>query len=404
MKPIAMTELDLSGKRLLMRVDFNVPFAGERISDDSRMRASLPAIEFAVQQGAALILLSHRGRPREGEYDPQYSLRPVAEHLSGLLGRPVAFLSDWIDGVAVRPGEVALCENVRFLPGEKANDRDLAKKMAALCDIFVMDAFGAAHRAHASTHGVAEFARQACAGPLLVGELAALESALRCPARPLVAIVGGAKVSSKLTILENLLEQVDVLVVGGGIANTFLAASGYPVGASLHEPALVEVAASLLQKAAQKGCAILLPEEVLCATEASAAAPVFRRRVSEVEEDEMILDMAPSFSNKLQGIIAGAGTVVWNGPLGVFEIDQFGAATRALAEAIAASGAFSLAGGGDTLAAIHKYRVADGISYISTGGGAFLEAIEGKTLPAVAILQERARGRDAGSRSPAGAG
>lgn len=390
MKLLGLTDLPLSGKRLLIRVDFNVPFDGELIRDDSRIKAALPTIEFALEKGAAVILLSHRGRPKEGVVDPGCSLQPVAIHLAKLLDRPIQFAPNWLEGIAIKPGEIVLCENVRFLAGEKANDEQLAKKMAALCDIYVMDAFGAAHRAHASTEGVTRFAPQACAGPLLLGELDALNSALLNPKRPVVAIVGGAKVSTKLKVLENLLDTVDVLILGGGIANTFLAAKGNPVGASLYEKGLVDVAQELLEKARQKGCRIPLPEEVICATEASAAAPAFTRSVTEVEEDEMILDVAASSMDELCTIIAGAGTIVWNGPIGVFEIDQFGEGTRVMAEAIAASSAFSLAGGGDTLAAIHKYGVADRLSYVSTGGGAFLECIEGKVLPAVAALEARA--------------
>ncbi len=386
-----MTDLDLSGKRVLIREDFNVPLKDGRVADDTRIRASLPTIQLAMRAGAKTLLMSHLGRPKEGVTDEQSSLAPVAEHLSHLLGKPVPLVKNWLDGVEVRNGDVALCENVRFNKGEKKDDDGLAKRMAALCDIFVMDAFGTAHRAEASTHGVAKYARIACAGPLLTAELEALGKALHQPKHPLVAIVGGSKVSSKLVLLESLSQKVDQLIVGGGIANTFLAAAGYNVGKSLYEAELVGEAKNLMAKATARGGDIPLPTDVVCAKEFSEGAQATLKKIEEVGGDDLILDIGPDTARMFAGMLKAAGTVVWNGPVGVFEFDQFGAGTQALAQAIAESTAFSIAGGGDTLAAIAKYRVADRISYISTGGGAFLEFLEGKKLPAVAMLEERGK-------------
>ena len=385
MSVIKMTDLDLAGKRVLIREDLNVPIKDGAVSSDARIRAALPTIQLAVQAGAKVILMSHLGRPTEGEFDPQFSLQPVAEHLSGLLGQPVALINDWQSGVELADGEVALLENVRFNPGEKKDADDLAQAYAALCDVFVMDAFGTAHRAQASTHGVAKFAAVACAGPLLAAELEALEQALANPARPMVAIVGGSKVSTKLTVLETLSDKVDQLIVGGGIANTFLAAAGQPVGKSLCEDDLIPAAKALMAKTD-----IPVPTDVVVGKEFSESAEATLKPASDVADDEMIFDIGPETSAQLAKILEGAGTILWNGPVGVFEFDQFGAGTKALSEAIAASAGFSLAGGGDTLAAIDKYGIADKVSYISTGGGAFLEYVEGKTLPAVAMLEARA--------------
>ena len=383
----SMGELDLAGKRVLIREDLNVPVADGRVTSDVRIRAALPTIRTARDAGAAVMLMSHLGRPTEGQIEAEYSLSPVADCLADLLGTPVPLVTDWIDGVPVEPGTVVLLENVRFLSGEKACDEALARKMAALCDIFVMDAFGTAHRAQASTYGVARFAPVACAGPLLVGELEALARALDKPARPMVAIVGGSKVSTKLTVLEALAGVVDQLIVGGGIANTFIAAAGHNVGRSLHEPDMLDIARKL---AGSKGAGIPVPVDVVVATEFSADAQAVVKPVEEVGDDELILDIGPETARELAAILKAAGTIIWNGPVGVFEFDQFGEGTRALAHAIADSSAFSVAGGGDTIAAIDKYGVADRVSYISTGGGAFLEFVEGKKLPAVAILEERA--------------
>ena len=385
MSVIKMTDLDLAGKRVLIREDLNVPIKDGAVSSDARIRAALPTIQQAAQAGAKVILMSHLGRPTEGEFDPQFSLQPVAEHLSGLLGQPVALINDWQSGVELADGEVALLENVRFNPGEKKDADDLAQAYAALCDVFVMDAFGTAHRAQASTHGVAKFAAVACAGPLLAAELEALEQALANPARPMVAIVGGSKVSTKLTVLETLSDKVDQLIVGGGIANTFLAAAGQPVGKSLCEDDLIPAAKALMAKTD-----IPVPTDVVVGKEFSESAEATLKPASDVADDEMIFDIGPETSAQLAKILEGAGTILWNGPVGVFEFDQFGAGTKALSEAIAASAGFSLAGGGDTLAAIDKYGIADKVSYISTGGGAFLEYVEGKTLPAVAMLEARA--------------
>jgi phosphoglycerate kinase len=392
MKVLRMADLDLAGRRVLIREDLNVPVKDGMVTSDARIRAALPTIQAAVGAGARVFILSHLGRPKEGVPDAALSLAPVAARLTELLGRPVPLRTGWLDGVDCAPGDAVLCENVRFNVGEKRDDEALARRMAALCDVFVMDAFGTAHRAEASTHGVARFAPIACAGPLLVGELEALERALEKPARPLVAIVGGSKVSTKLTVLESLLAKVDQLIVGGGIANTFLAATGVAVGKSLHEADMLDVARRLLEQAQARGTQIPLPSDVVVAREFAATAHADVRPVNAVQPDELILDLGPDAAQDCAAIIEKAGTVLWNGPVGVFEFDQFGEGTRAIAAAIARSRAFSLAGGGDTLAAIEKYGVADGISYISTGGGAFLEFVEGRTLPAVAILEARARG------------
>ncbi|MFU8764650.1 MAG: phosphoglycerate kinase [Haliea sp.] len=379
-----MQDLDLTGKRVLIREDLNVPLQDGAVSSDARIRAALPTIRQAVKAGAKVLLMSHLGRPEEGVFVQEFSLAPVAAHLAELLGQPVALLADWRDGVDLADGEVALLENVRFNSGEKKDDETLARAYAALCDIFVMDAFGTAHRAQASTHGVARFAPVACAGPLLAAELTALDKALANPARPLVAIVGGSKVSTKLTVLENLADKVDQLVVGGGIANTFLAASGKPVGKSLCEHDLIPAAQALMAKTR-----VPIPVDVVTGKEFSATAAAETKFAEAVAEDDMIMDIGPQAAAAIAEVIAAAGTILWNGPVGVFEFDQFGGGTAALARAIADSPAFSLAGGGDTLAAIDKYGIADKVSYISTGGGAFLEYVEGKTLPAVAILQQR---------------
>ncbi len=390
MTVLRMTELDLRDKRVLIREDLNVPVEDGVISSDARIRAAVPSLRAAVSAGARVIVMSHLGRPKEGEFSAEDSLAPVAVRLGELLGRSVRLQRDWLDGVECAPGEVVLCENVRFNKGEKKDDEVLARRMAALCDVFVMDAFGTAHRAEASTYGVARFAPIACAGPLLVGELDALSRALARPARPLVAIVAGSKVSTKLTVLESLLGKVDKLIVGGGIANTFLAANGIAVGKSLHEPDMLDTARALLEQAVARGAEIPLPTDVVVAEEFSPTAVATVRPVGEVRPHELILDIGPQTAARFAGLLAGAGTILWNGPVGVFEFDQFGGGTETLAKAIAASPAFSLAGGGDTLAAIEKYGVAGGISYISTGGGAFLEFVEGKTLPAVAMLESRA--------------
>lgn len=384
-----MLDLELKGQRVLIREDLNVPVEGGVITSDARIRAALPTIRAAREAGARVMLLSHLGRPKEGEFSAENSLAPVAARLAELLGTPVRLVSEWLNGIECAPGEVVLCENVRFNKGEKQDDEALSRRMAALCDIFVMDAFGTAHRAEASTHGVARFAPIACAGPLLVGELEALERALAKPARPLVAIVAGSKVSTKLTVLESLLSKVDQLIVGGGIANTFLAASGVAVGKSLHEPDMLDTARALLAQAKAKGTAIPLPTDVVVAKEFSATAVATTRAVETVAADELILDIGPSSARSLATLLQSAGTILWNGPVGVFEFDSFAGGTRVIAEAIAASSAYSLAGGGDTLAAIEKFGVEPGISYISTGGGAFLEFVEGKTLPAVAALEAR---------------
>ena len=390
---IKMTDLDLANKRVLIREDLNVPLKDGKVASDIRIKSSLPTIKHALDAGAKVMLMSHLGRPKEGEFDPAASMAPVAEHLETLLGKPVKLVKDWLDGVDVAAGEVVLCENVRFNKGEKKNDDDLSKKMGALCDVYVMDAFGTAHRAQASTHGVAKYAPVACAGPLLAGELEALGKALDNPARPMVAIVGGSKVSTKLTVLESLSTVVDQLIVGGGIANTFIAADDHNVGKSLYEKDLVDESKKLSAAAKSAGGDIPVPTDVVVGTTSpfeQADAPATLKAVNEVADNEMIFDVGPDTSAQFAEILKKAGTIVWNGPVGVFEYDQFGAGTKALAEAIAESSAFSIAGGGDTLAAVDKYDIADKVSYISTGGGAFLEFLEGKKLPAVAILEERA--------------
>jgi phosphoglycerate kinase len=387
MSYLRMENLDLTAKRVLIREDLNVPVSNGRVTSDARIRAALPTIRTALEMGAAVIIMSHLGRPVAGKPDPQFSLQPVADRLGELLGRRVRLQVDWLDGVDVVPGDVVLCENVRFNPGEKKNDETLARTMAGLCDIFVMDAFGTAHRAQASTEGVSRYAPVACAGPLLAGELDALAKGLRNPVRPMLAIVGGSKVSTKLTVLDSLLDKVDELIVGGGIANTLIAASGYNVGKSLYEPDLIHDAQLLIQKAHAGGGSIPIPKDVVVAREFSDDAEPLVRNVNEVADDEMILDIGPLTAIEYSEIIAGAGTIIWNGPVGVFEFRNFAAGTRALAEAIERSSAYSIAGGGDTLAAIDQFGVTEDISYISTGGGAFLEFVEGKTLPAVAALE-----------------
>jgi len=386
---LKMTDMDLQGKRVLIREDLNVPLDDGRITSDTRIRAALEGIRLARDAGAAVIVMSHLGRPKEGAVQPEFSLAPVARRLGELLGGEVKLIPDWLNGVDVAPGEVVLAENVRFEQGEKGCEESLSRRMAALCDVFVMDAFGTAHRAQASTYGVAKFAPVACAGPLLARELEALGKVMQQPAAPVVAIVGGSKVSTKLSVLEALSDKVDHLIVGGGIANTFIAAAGHEVGKSLHEADMVAVAQRLAANEADRAD-IPVPSDVVVAREFDATAEADVKAVEAVTEDEMIMDIGPDTAERFAGLIAEAGTVVWNGPVGVFEFDQFGEGTRTIAQAIAESDAFSVAGGGDTLAAIEKYGVADGISYISTGGGAFLEFLEGKTLPAVAMLEERA--------------
>jgi phosphoglycerate kinase len=385
-----MSSLDLRDKRVLIREDLNVPIQGGSVSSDARIRAALPTIQAALTAKARVLIMSHLGRPEEGSYAEEFSLAPVAKRLAQLLGVPVALKKDWLDGVDVGAGEVVLLENVRFNKGEKKNSDELSRRMAALCDIFVMDAFGTAHRAEASTHGVAKFAPIVCAGPLLVSELSALETALEKPARPLLAIVAGSKVSTKLTVLESLLSKVDQLIVGGGITNTFLAALGFNVGKSLYEPNMLDICRRLLEQSKKRGIVIPMPTDVVVAVEFSAKAEADVKPVGKVSANDMILDIGPDSAEAMAALVASAGTILWNGPVGVFEFEQFGEGTRTLAMAIARSKAFSLAGGGDTLAAIEKYGIEDSISYISTGGGAFLEFVEGKKLPAVEILEQRA--------------
>lgn len=388
---LRMVDLDLAGKRVLIREDLNSPVQNARVVSDERIRASLPTIKAAMDAGARVAVMAHLGRPEEGRVDSATTLQPVADRLSLLLGRKVPLISDWIDGLPeIEPGGVVLCENVRCLVGEKANDEQLARKMAALCDVFVMDAFGVAHRAQASTHGVAQYAPIACAGPLLLRELGALTLVLEHPERPLVAIVGGAKVSTKLGVLDALLHKVDQLIVGGGIANTFIAAQGYPVGKSLYEPDLVDSAKKLIAAAEERGAAIPVPVDAVVAPRLAADAPASVKPVAEVGDDDMILDVGPETRSKYAGLLAEAGTIMWNGPVGVFEIDAFAEGTRALAEAIAASRGYSIAGGGDTLAALQRFGLSERMSYISTGGGAFLEYVEYGHLPAVDILEQRA--------------
>jgi phosphoglycerate kinase len=392
MSVVKMTDLELSGKRVLIREDLNVPVQDGRVTSDVRIRAALPTLRAAMDAGGKVMVMSHLGRPKEGQPDPEFSLVPVALRLSELLGREVPLASDWLTGVRDVPeGGLLLLENVRFNAGEKSDDEQLARSMAALCDVYVMDAFGTAHRAQASTHGVARFAPVACAGPLLAAELEALGKALDQPKRPVAAIVGGSKVSTKLTVLDSLSSVVDQLIVGGGIANTFLAAAGHPVGKSLYEADLVAEAGRLIQAAKDSGGEIPLPVDVVVGQEFSESAEAVVKAVADVGSEDMILDVGPETAAQYAELLGSAGTVVWNGPVGVFELDQFANGTKVLAQAIARSDAFSIAGGGDTLAAVDKYGVADGISYISTGGGAFLEFLEGKKLPAVAMLEERAR-------------
>ena len=380
-----MTDLDLSQKRVLIREDLNVPVKNAVITSDARINAALPTIKQALDHGAMVILMSHLGRPTEGQFEDQFSLQPVADSLSQKLGAKVQLVTDWSNGVEVAAGQVALLENVRFNRGEKANDDSLSQAYAKLCDIFVMDAFGTAHRAQASTHGVAKFAPIACAGPLLANELNALEKAIATPKAPVGAIVGGSKVSTKLMVLETLADKVDQLIVGGGIANTFLAAAGHPVGKSLYEPDLIPAAKALMEKVQ-----IPLPTDVVVGKEFSETAQARVISVDAVEADDMIFDIGPQSASQLAEIIKTLGTIIWNGPVGVFEFDQFAEGTKTLSFAIAESEGFSIAGGGDTLAAVDKYEIAEQVSYISTGGGAFLEYVEGKELPAVALLKARA--------------
>jgi phosphoglycerate kinase len=384
-----MADLDLKGKRILIRQDLNVPVKDGKVTSDIRIRASIPAIELALKANAAVMLMSHLGRPTEGEFDSNASLQPVAQRLSELLNKPVRLQKDWIDGIDIQPGEVVLCENVRFNIGEGKDSAELGKKMAALCDIFVMDAFGTAHRAQASTHSVIKYAKVACAGPLLSAELDALGKSLSHPEKPLMAIVGGSKVSTKLTVLKSLAEKVDQLIVGGGIANTFIAAAGYSVGKSLYEADLVDDAKALIAAAKVNNSDIPIPVDVVCAKEFSDTAVATVKKVTDIADDDMILDIGPETAKQYAEKLATAKTIVWNGPVGVFEIEQFSNGTKVLAHAIADSSAFSIAGGGDTLAAIDKYAINDKISYTSTGGGAFLEFLEGKELPAITALEAK---------------
>ena len=392
---LRMTDLDLSGKRVLIRQDLNVPLDNGRITSDQRIVASLPTLRRALDQGAAVMVMAHLGRPVEGEWSEEFSLGPVARRLSLLLETEVPLVRDWVDGVDVKPGEIVLLENCRMNVGEKSDDQALARKYAALCDVYVMDAFGSAHRAQASTHGAVLQARQAAGGPLLMSELDALAKALDDPERPLLAIVAGSKVSSKLELLTNLSGRVDQLIVGGGIANTFIAAAGHPVGKSLHEPDLIETARAIMEQASEQHADIPIPKDVVVAKEFSAGAKAVVKPVDQVADDEMILDIGPKTAKRYAELVGQAGTVVWNGPVGVFEFDAFGRGTETVARAIAKSHAFSIAGGGDTLAAVDKYGIAGDIGYISTGGGAFLAFLEGKQMPAVAALKQRGAERKA---------
>jgi len=391
MKILKMAGLDLASKRVFIRADLNVPLDDHgRITDDTRIRASLAGIRLGLEKGAAVMVTSHLGRPTEGQFSEADSLAPVAKRLGELLGRAIPLKRDWVDGVQVEVGEVVLLENCRFNKGEKKNDDALARRMAALCDVYVNDAFGTAHRAEATTHGIARYAKVAAAGPLLAAELEALGRALANPKRPLVAIVAGSKVITKLTILKSLSQKVDQLIVGGGIANTFMLAAGLPIGKSLSEPDLAPEAKEIMVMMEARGAAVPIPEDVVCGKSFSADTPATTKPAKDVEDDDMILDIGPATAQRYAKILQQAGTIVWNGPVGVFEFPAFESGTRTVAEAIASSSAFSIAGGGDTLAAISKYGVTDRIGYISTGGGAFLEFLEGKTLPAVEILEQRA--------------
>jgi len=392
MSVIKMTDLNLVGKKVLIRQDLNVPVKDGKVTSDKRIRASIPSIEFCINAGAQVLLMSHLGRPTEGSPADEFSLKPVANYLTGALGKEIKLVTDYLDKAPeLNNGDVVLLENVRFNVGEKTNDESLSKQYAALCDIYVMDAFGTSHRAQASTHGAGTYAPTACAGPLLAGELDALGKALDDPKRPMVAIVGGSKVSTKLTVLDALSNIVDLLIPGGGIANTFIAAAGYNVGQSLYEPDLIPEAKKLMEAAKAKGSEIPVPTDVVCAKEFSESAESTVKNVEDVEDDDLIFDIGPETAARFADMMKSAGTIVWNGPVGVFEFDQFGEGTRTLGLAIADSNAFSIAGGGDTLAAVDKYGIADKVSYISTGGGAFLEFLEGKQLPAVAMLEQRAK-------------
>ena len=391
MNIISMQDIDLKNKRVLIREDLNVPIKDGIITSDQRLQAALPTLRKALSAGAGVIVLSHLGRPVEGKCDLKFSLEPIADYLSKQLDHPVRFVTDYLHGVSVNPGELVLCENVRFNVGESANDQKLAKQLASLCDVFIMDAFGTAHRCHASTYGLAQYAPIAAAGPLLLRELEALNRVFRAPEKPIIAVVGGAKVSSKLSLLKQMVSRVNVLIPGGGIANTFLKASGVEVGVSLYEPDLLEESQDILALAKQTGCEIILPTDVVVGKCFQDTCPAYNKTLSHIAIDDMIMDVGPETVTRYADIIETAKTIIWNGPLGVFEFPQFGYGTRAIAIAIANSHAFSIAGGGDTLAAIDKYDLTDQMSYISTGGGAFLEYLEGKTLPAVAILEERAK-------------
>lgn len=388
---VKIADLDLSGKTVLIREDYNVPIKDGIVTSDTRIKATLPTLKEVLDAGAKIILVSHLGRPVAGEYDEALSLAPVAKSLSDFLNIDVPLIKDWVDGIDMTEHQVVLCENARFETGETKNDEDLARKMAQLCQVYINDAFATAHRAQASTHGVAKYAAISAAGPLLINELKSLSKALREPEKPVIAIVGGAKVSTKLTILETLSEKVDQLIVGGGIVNTFLKAAGYEIGKSLYEPDLVDVASKLIKQAEENGCQIPLPVDVICGKEFDESTPATTKSISEVSADDLIMDVGPETAKQLNEVITNVSTIVWNGPLGVFEFDQFSQGTESLANAIAKSNAYSIAGGGDTIAAISKFNVEDDISYISTGGGAFLEFLEGKKLPAIEILEEAAR-------------
>lgn len=389
---IKLTDIDLSGKRVLIRADLNVPVKDGKVTSDARITASMPTVEHCMKAGASVMVMSHRGRPEEGKVDEENSMQPIAEIMSAKLGKEVKLVKDYLENTPqVVAGDVVLLENVRFNTGEKKDDEALAKKYAALCDVFVMDAFGTSHRAQASTHGVGKFATTACAGLLLASELDSLSKALAEPARPMVAIVGGSKVSTKLTVLEALSEKVDQLVVGGGIANTFLKATGHNVGKSLCEDDLVDTAKALIEKMKKRGASIPIATDIVCGKKFDENEPAVLKKADEADDDDMIFDIGPESAKVLADIISKAGTIIWNGPVGVFEFDQFGEGTKTVAMAIANASGFSLAGGGDTIAAIQKYNIYDKVSYISTAGGAFLEYLEGKTLPAVAMLEERAK-------------